>query len=157
MARRYWLMKTEPETFGLAELKESPDRTTCWDGVRNYQARNLLRDEVRAGDGVLFYHSRTKPPAVVAMARVVRGPYPDPTQFDRKSNYHDPRSDPDSPRWIAVDVRLERELPRPVTLPQMREAKGLEKMALLRRGNRLSVQPVRAAEWRIVRKLGGAG
>jgi predicted RNA-binding protein with PUA-like domain len=153
MARRYWLLKSDPETFGLADLQRSPGRTTGWDGVRNYQARNLLRDELRVGDGVLFYHSQEQPPAVVGLASVVRAGYPDPTQFDPRSKYHDPDSDPAAPRWYAVDVRLERALERPVTLPELREAPGLETMVLLRKGSRLSVQPVTAGEWAIVQRL----
>jgi len=153
MARRYWLLKSDPDDFGLPHLKKSPKRTTCWDGVRNYQARNLLRDELSVGDRVLFYHSRSKPPAVVATAKVVRAGYPDPTQFDRRSNYHDAKSDRDDPRWYAVDIQLERELARAVTLPELRETPGLEEMVLLKRG-RLSVQPVTPQEWKIVIALG---
>ena len=154
MGRSYWLMKSDPDTFGLPHLKRSPRKTTCWDGVRNYQARNLLRDEIEVGDGVLFYHSQVQPPAVVALARVVRAGYADPTQFDGRSKYHDPDSDRSDPRWYAVDIRLERELECEVTLPEMRETPGLEDMVLLRRGSRLSVQPVTADEWKIVQKLG---
>jgi predicted RNA-binding protein with PUA-like domain len=153
MPRHYWLMKSDPDTFGLRHLKKSPGRTTCWDGVRNYQARNLLRDEIRLGDGVLFYHSRVQPPAVVALARVVRAGYPDPTQFDRRSRYHDPAAERSDPRWYAVDIRLDSELQRPVTLPEMRATAGLEEMVLLRKGSRLSVQPVTAGEWKIVLRL----
>jgi len=157
MARRYWLMKSDPETFGIRELKRSPGQTTCWDGVRNYQARNLLRDDIGAGDGVLFYHSRSTPPAVMGTAKVVRAGYPDPTQFDGRSTYHDPKSDRSAPRWYAVDIRLEREFERPVTLPELREMPGLDGMVLLRKGSRLSVQPVTADEWKIVLKLGRRG
>ncbi len=153
MARRYWLLKSDPDEFGLEELENSPGQTTEWDGVRNYQARSFLRSEMRVGDGVLFYHSQSKPPAVVATAKVVRSGYPDPTQFDRRSKYHDPRSPDSNPRWYAVDIRLERKLARQVTLPEMRETPGLEEMALLRRG-RLSVQPVTADEWKIILRLG---
>jgi len=154
MVRRFWLMKTEPDVFGLWHLKKSPRKTTIWDGVRNYQARNLLRDKIRVGDGVLFYHSRINPPQIVATARVVRQGYPDPTQFDSREKYHDPKSNPDDPRWFAIDIRLDREFERPVTLPEMREMKGLEEMVLLHR-SRLSVQPVAAEEWRIILKKGG--
>jgi predicted RNA-binding protein with PUA-like domain len=154
MAGKFWLFKSDPEDFGLAHLKRCKDRTTLWDGVRNYQARNLLRDEIRNGDGVLFYHSQEKPPAVVALAKVVRAGYPDPTQFDRRSKYYDPRSSPDAPRWFAVDIRHERDLSRPVGLPEIRESPGLEKMVLVNR-SRLSVQPVTPEEWRIIVKLGG--
>jgi predicted RNA-binding protein with PUA-like domain len=124
-----------------------------WDGVRNYQARNYLRDDFREGDGVLFYHSQIQPPAVVATATVVRAGYPDPTQFDRRSPGFDPKARKDEPRWVAVDIRLDEELPRPVTLTEMREVEGLEEMVLLRKGSRLSVQPVTAAEWKIINRL----
>lgn len=153
MVRRYWLFKSDPDTFGLGHLEKSPNRKTIWDGVRNYQARNLLRDEVHVGDGVLFYHSQIKPPQVVAIAWVVRAGYPDPTQFDPKEKYYDAGSTRERPRWYAVDIRLERKLRRPVTLPEMRQAPGLEDMILLRR-SRLSVQPVTPAEWKIVLRLG---
>lgn len=156
MAKRYWLMKTEPDTFGIEHLEKLPERTTLWDGVRNYSARNLLRDEIRNGDGVLFYHSSTKVPAAVAVCRVVREGYPDPTQFDPESKYFDPKSDPDRPRWFCVDVRLERRLARPVTLKEMRDCPELAGMALLRRGQRLSVQPVTPDEWKVVLALAKA-
>ncbi len=156
MARRYWLLKSDPDTFGIAHLKKSPRQTTCWDGVRNYQARNLLRDEIKAGDRALFYHSQTKPPAVVGIARVVRSGYPDPTQFHPGSKYHDPGSKRSDPRWFAVEIQLEKEFDRPLTLPELRGTPGLEDMVLLRKGSRLSVQPVTADEWRIVSKLARA-
>ena len=152
--RRYWLFKSDPDTFGLADLERSPDQTTCWDGVRNYQARNMLRDEIRRGDGVLFYHSQIKPPSVVATARVVRAGYPDPTQFDPREPGHDAKSSPDDPRWYAVDIRLDRRLRRPVELPAMRDAAGLDEMVLLRKGSRLSIQPVTKEEWSIILRLG---
>ena len=150
MAQRYWLLKSDPETFGLAELARAPGRRTRWDGVRNFQARNLLRDELAVRDGALFYHSQAAPPAVVGIARVVRAGYPDPTQFDRKSSYYDPAAEPAEPRWYCVDIELERELERPVTLDELRERPELESMALLRRGNRLSVQPVSVSEWKAI-------
>jgi predicted RNA-binding protein with PUA-like domain len=153
MARSYWLLKSDPATFGLSHLKRSKNRTTCWDGVRNFQARNLLRDRLKVGDGVLFYHSQADPPAVVATAEVVRAGYPDPEQFRPSGRYYDPRSKRDEPRWYAVDIRLERELARPVTLPEIRETPGLEEMVLVNR-SRLSVQPVTAGEWRIILRLG---
>jgi predicted RNA-binding protein with PUA-like domain len=161
VAKRYWLVKSDPATFGLPELAASPERTTRWDGVRNYQARNHLRDDMQPGDGVLFYHSQSDPPAVVATAKVVRAGYPDPTQFDRKSPGHEPRARPDQPVWYAVDIQLDEVLERPVPLSEMRDEAGLRQMVLLRKGSRLSVQPVSAAEWRIVTALGsrrpGAG
>jgi predicted RNA-binding protein with PUA-like domain len=155
VAKRYWLMKSDPETFGIDDLERSPDRTTSWDGVRNFQARNLLRDEVRVGDEVLFYHSQSDPPAVVGTCRVVRAGYPDPTQFDRRSPGHDPDSTPDDPRWYAVDLRLERRLDRPVSLPSIRESPALRDMVLVRR-SRLSVQPVTAEEWKVVLRMARA-
>ncbi len=154
MARRYWLLKSDPETFSFEDLRRSPKGTTRWDGVRNYQARNYLRDEVREGDGILFYHSQAEK-AVVGTATVVRAAYPDPTQFDRKHPGHDPGSDPREPRWVAVDIAADRAFARAVSLDAMRAAPGLVGMALLRKGSRLSVLPVTAAEWRIVTRLGG--
>ncbi len=155
MPERYWLMKSDPDTYGLEHLQKEPRKTTCWDGVRNFTARNLLRDEVQKGDGVLFYHSQEKPPGVVAIARVVKAGYPDPSQFDPADKYHDARSDPDNPRWYAVDIKLEKVLPQRVDLPDMRENPKLAEMGLLRKGNRLSVQPVTRAEWKQVLKMGG--
>lgn len=154
MAARHWLVKSDPETFSFTDLERSPKGATCWDGVRNYQARNYLRDDLRSGDEVLFYHSQEEK-AVVGTARVTRGGYPDATQFDRKAKGYDPDSDPDAPTWYAVDLRFARRFPRPVALAEMRTTHGLEKMVLLRKGSRLSVQPVTAAEFEIVRKLGG--
>jgi predicted RNA-binding protein with PUA-like domain len=154
MPRRYWLLKSEPETFSIDDLAASPDRTTVWDGVRNYQARNRLRDQVKKGDGVLFYHSSTAEPAVMGTARVVRAGYPDPTQFVRKGEYHDPKADRENPRWYAVDIRLDRAFAVPVPLRELRAVKELEGMELLRRGSRLSVQAVTAAEWKVVLGLG---
>jgi predicted RNA-binding protein with PUA-like domain len=152
--RRYWLFKSDPETFGLEDLERSPGQETCWDGVRNYQARNLLRDKIRVGDGVLFYHSRVTPPAVVATAKVVRKGYPDPTQFDARATGYDPRSTPEEPRWYAVDIRLEKKLRTPVELPEMRRVPALEDMVLLRKGSRLSIQPVTKEEWSMILRLG---
>ena len=153
MAKRYWLFKSDPDAFGLPDLAASPDQTTLWDGVRNYQARNLLRDEVQLNDGVLFYHSQQKPPAVVATARVVRGSYPDPTQFDSEARYYDAKSQPSNPRWFVVDIKLEKVFKREVTLPEMREIPELAEMVLLT-NSRLSVQPVTAAEWRVILRRG---
>jgi predicted RNA-binding protein with PUA-like domain len=153
MAGRFWLLKSDPDTFSFADLERSPRRTTCWDGVRNYQARNYLRDEIREGDDVLFYHSQ-EDKAVVGTATVASAGYPDPTQFDPASKGHDPDSDRSDPTWYAVDLRFERRFAHPVTLGQMRETPGLEEMVLLRKGSRLSVQPVTASEWKIVEALG---
>ncbi|MDH3626966.1 MAG: EVE domain-containing protein [Acidobacteriota bacterium] len=153
MATRFWLFKSDPDEFGLSHLMKCPEQTTLWDGVRNYQARNYMR-EMKSGDGVLFYHSQTKPPAVVAIAKVVREAYPDPTQFDPLSKYHDAKSSRDEPRWSVVDIRLESALDRAVTLPEMREEPALTDMELLRKGSRLSIQPVRSAEWKRIRAMG---
>ena len=151
----YWLLKTEPETFGIADLERAPKRTASWDGVRNYQARNFLRDDVKAGDGALLYYSSCAEPGVVALLRVTRAGYPDPTAFDRKNKHFDPKSKPDAPRWYMIDVQLERKLRRAITLAELRtHADGaLKNMRLLMPGNRLSVMPVSAAEWRYLLKL----
>src|SRR5688572_20845933 len=112
MPRRYWLMKSEPEVFSIQHLARAPKKTTFWEGVRNYQARNLLRDQVQVGDGVLFYHSNADPPGVAGTATVARAGYPDPAQFDARSDYHDPQATPDAPRWYAVDIKLDEIFPR---------------------------------------------
>ena len=156
MAKKYWLMKSDPDTYGWGDLEREPGRTTCWDGVRNYQARNLLRDEIQAGDEVLFYHSQTDK-AVIGTARVLRSGYPDPTQFRPKEKGYDPAASREKPRWYAVDIQATGKLETPVALRRMREIKGLEDMMLLRKGNRLSVQPVTAREWRLILKEGGRG
>ena len=147
---RHWLVKSEPETFSWNDLWKAPRRTTGWDGVRNYQARNMLRDEMKKGDLVFFYHSSTDPNAIVGICEVAREGYPDPSQFDRASKYFDPKSDPDEPRWYMVDLRARERLVRPVTLAELRGAPGLEGMTLLKKGSRLSVQPVTPDEWNAV-------
>lgn len=152
---RYWLFKSEPDAFSFDDLLASPKQTTLWDGVRNYQARNLLRDDVQVGDGVLYYHSSCQPPHVAGIAEVVRAGYPDPTQFDAGSRYHDPGSDPEDPRWFCVDVKAVRGLEEPLPLATLKSDPRLADMMLCRRGARLSVQPVTAVEWRRVRTLAG--
>jgi predicted RNA-binding protein with PUA-like domain len=147
-------MKSEPDVFSIEDLAKAKSQTTGWDGVRNYQARNLLRDEIAVGDGVLFYHSSVDPPAVAGLARVVRAGYPDPTQFDPKSDYYDKDSPRDAPRWFSVDIAFDRKLTRPVTLPELRGEAALADMVLLRRGSRLSVQPVTPAEWKRIVAMG---
>ena len=151
--RQYWLMKSEPGAYSIDDLER--DGTTYWDGVRNYQARNLMRDRMRIGDGVLYYHSNAKPTAVAGLAHVCSASYPDPTQFDPNDPHYDPKSDPENPRWYLVDIEFERKFDEPVTLAELRQRPDLEGMALLRRGQRLSVQPVTAREWRIVCQMGG--
>ncbi len=143
---RYWLMKTEPTEFSLADLKRRPGQTGGWDGVRNYQARNNLR-EMRLGDRVLFYHSSVKVPAAVGTATVGREAYPDASAWDKKSDCHDPKSKSDTPLWVMVDVKFEAEFPRPVTLPEMRAMPALQDMFLVVKGMRLSVQPVTPEEF----------
>jgi predicted RNA-binding protein with PUA-like domain len=152
---RHWLLKSEPEVFSFDDLWRAAKRTTSWGGVRNYQARNLLRDELARGDLVLFYHSSTEPSGVAGLARVARAGYPDPSQFEPGDPGHDPKSTRAAPRWFAVDVQALARLPRLVPLAELRAEPRLGGMALLQRGSRLSVQPVRPSEWRIVLSLGG--
>ncbi len=151
---RHWLLKTEPSVFSFDDLLEAPGRTTGWDGVRNFQARNFLRDAMKKGDRVLVYHSNAEPPAVVGIAEVVREGYPDPTQFDPRDGHYDEGSKRDDPRWYQVDVRAVRKLPRAVTLDEIRREKALAKMALVQRGQRLSVQPLTPGEFERVVKMG---
>ena len=148
--RRYWLMKSEPDTFSIDDLERV--RTEPWNGVRNYQARNYMRDGMKVGDGVLFYHSNTAVPGIAGLATIASEAYPDPTQFDPKSDYHDPKSTREDPRWLLVDVAFERQLKRVITLDEIKaraDALG-EDFALIRRGNRLSVLPVTAAQWKLL-------
>jgi predicted RNA-binding protein with PUA-like domain len=144
---RYWLMKSEPDAYSIDDLER--DGTEHWDGIRNYQARNLMRDEMHIGDRVLFYHSNAKPPGVVGIAEVASGPYPDHTQFDPDETYYDPKSDPANPRWIMVDVTYVETLPRIVSLHEIKEYPELADMVLVNR-SRLSVQPVTKAEYEFI-------
>ena len=150
---KYWLMKTEPTTYSIEDLEKESNQTTCWEGVRNYQARNLLRDDIQEGDRVLFYHSACKEPAVVGTAVVSRPGYPDSHAFDKRSKYYDAKSDPDNPRWYMVDVKLEQKFDTPVSLASMREKASLKEMTLLQKGSRLSVQPVKKKEFDTVLKM----
>ncbi len=154
MPQQFWLFKSEPDVFSLRDLQTSPKKTTCWDGVRNYQARNLLRDKMRIGDGVLYYHSRIEPMTVAGTATIVHAGYPDPSQFNAKHKYFDADSPPDAPRWYAVDLRYASTFATPVTRDALRQVPTLEDMMLLRRGSRLSVQPVTASQWRTICALG---
>ncbi len=151
---RYWLMKSEPSAFSIQVLQAVRNRTTCWDGVRNFKARNFMR-AMKKGDRVLFYHSNANPPAVMGVTEVVKEAYPDDTAFDPKDIHYDPKSTPEKPLWDMVDIRLVRVFPRPVPLDRLRQEAGLKRMELLRKGSRLSVQPVRPEEWTIVLKLAG--
>ena len=145
---RYWLMKSEPDAFSIDDLARA--KTEPWTGVRNYQARNFMRDGMRPGDGVLFYHSSCAEPGIVGIAEVASDAYPDPTQFDRKSHYHDPRSSPEEPRWMLVDVAFKRKLARTITLTELKQQPRLDGFMLLQRGNRLSVLPVTASQWNTI-------
>ena len=147
----YWLMKSEPDAYSIDDLKR--DRKEPWDGIRNYQARNFMRDDMRVGDEVLFYHSNCKEPGVVGLAKVASAAYPDPTQFDPDSKYCDPKSDPDDPRWLLVDVAYKRKLKRTIPLRELKAHPGLDGMLLTRRGNRLSVMPVDDAHRDIILSL----
>lgn len=141
----YWLMKSEPDVFSIDDLASAGREK--WDGIRNYQARNMMRDDMKVGDEILFYHSSCKEPGVTGIARVASAPYADPTQFDRKSRYFDAKSDARNPRWILVDVEFVRKLSRTISLAEIKADKKLESMILNRRGNRLSIMPVEKKHW----------
>ena len=144
----HWLMKSEPDTFSIDDLKARGSEP--WDGVRNYQARNFMRDGMRVGDGVFFYHSNCAEPGIVGLAKVASEAYPDPSQFDPKSDYFDPGASRDNPRWMLVDVAFVRKLRRTITLKELQALPSLTEMALVRKGNRLSVMPVTATEWKTI-------
>jgi predicted RNA-binding protein with PUA-like domain len=147
----YWLMKSEPDEFSIDDLVRAPRQTTPWFGVRNYQARNYMRDHMRVGDGVLFYHSSCEIPGIAGLARVASAPHPDESQFDRKSEYFDPKSRREEPRWMLVDVKLEKKT-RVMPLDEMRGYPELADMVTLKRGNRLSITPVTEREWKFILK-----
>ncbi len=152
MAKRYWLMKSEPETYSIDDLER--DGTTPWEGIRNYQARNYMRDDMKVGDGVLFYHSNAKPPGAIGIGKVTRTAYPDHFAFDKKSNYYDAKSDPENPRWVMVDVSYVSTFKRIVSLAELKEIPELSEMLVIRKGMRLSVQPVEKDDFALVKKLG---
>ena len=147
---KYWLLKSEPDVFSLEDLKKCPNQTEPWDGIRNYQARNLMRDEMQVGDQAFFYHSRQAEPAIVGTVKVVREAYPDHTSWDPSSKYFDEKSSAENPRWLMVDVQFESEFSRPVTLKELRSVPELKEMFLLRKGTRLSVQPVTEEEFQLI-------
>jgi predicted RNA-binding protein with PUA-like domain len=151
--KRHWLMKSEEDVYSIDDLER--DGKTRWVGVRNYEARNLMRDEMAPGDQILYYHSRAKPPGVVGLARVASEPYPDPTQFDSESPYYDEKATQEEPRWFLVDVEFVERFPRRVPLREIKEREELDEMALVRR-MRLSVQPVRPAEFELIREMAGS-
>ncbi len=152
----YWLFKSEPDCFSFADLCAAPGRSTGWDGVRNFQARNFLRDEIKVGDGVLYYHSSADPPAIAGLAEVVEAGHPDPTAFDPSADHYDPKSRPESPTWFQVSILRPSAAIEPVlALPRLREVTALANMELLRKGSRLSIQPVSDEEWLAVLELAG--
>jgi predicted RNA-binding protein with PUA-like domain len=154
MSKKYWLLKSEPLTFSIDDLADAPDQTTCWEGVRNYQARNMLRDEIAEADRVLYYHSACADPACVGTAVVVRSGYPDHHAWDPKHPYFDPKCSPDKPTWFMIDIRLESRFDHPVTLAAIRQQPSLAEMPLLRKGSRLSVQPVTKSQFDRIVQLG---
>ena len=154
MPKKYWLFKSEPDVFSWDDLVKAKNRTTTWEGIRNYQARNLLRDECKLGDQVFFYHSRVKTPAIVGIAEVVKEAYPDPEQFDPKSKYYDKTADPSDPRWLMVDVQATKAFRDPVELPVLKETPELDGLMVIKRGARLSVQPVASEHWRVISRMG---
>jgi len=152
--RRFWLFKSEPSAWSFSDLMAEPDQTAEWDGVRNYQVRNFMRDDMKSGDGVLFYHSSAKPLAVVGTARIVKEAYPDSTSWDPADKHYDAKTSPDNPTWLMVDIQGEKEFKRPVTLDEIKQNPKLQDMLLVRRGMRLSIQPVTKEEWDEVVSLG---
>ena len=151
--KRYWLFKSEPDCYSMDHLAALPQKTDSWDGVRNYQARNFLRDDIKKGDGVLFYYSSTSPVGVAGICEVVRAGYPDTTALDPKEMHYDPKASEENPIWYMVDVKFVRKFPRLVLLAELKKTPGLESMMVTQRGSRLSIQPVTKDEWDIVLKL----
>ena len=146
----YWLMKSEPDVFGIDDLANQPKKTEHWDGVRNYQARNMMRDEMKKGDQVFFYHSNCKEPGIVGIARIVKEGYPDFTAFDPQEKYYDAKSDPDNPRWYMVNVQYQRKTKRVIPLAELKTHRELEDCPLVRKGNRLSITPVTEDQWEFI-------
>jgi predicted RNA-binding protein with PUA-like domain len=149
----YWLMKSEPETFGIDDLKKRPKQTEPWDGVRNYQARNMLRDRMKVGDQAFFYHSNCDVPAIVGIMEIVKAGYPDTSAFDPSDPHFDPKSDPKNPRWYRVDVRFVRQFKHIITLAELKSHQALAELPLVQRGNRLSVMPVTPQQWKFILSL----
>ncbi|MGK9369246.1 EVE domain-containing protein [Melioribacter sp. Ez-97] len=151
---KYWLVKSEPDVFSIDDLAKSKNQTTYWDGVRNYQARNYMRDEMKKGDKVIFYHSNTKPPAAVGVCEVVKEGYPDFTAFDPDDKHYDPKSKKENPAWYMVDIKLVKKFPKAVTLDEIKQNPKLKNMKLVQRGNRLSVMPVTKEEFDVIVRMG---
>jgi predicted RNA-binding protein with PUA-like domain len=154
MAKKYWLFKSEPGSYSIDDLEKEKNKTTFWDGVRNYQARNFMRDEMKIGDKVLFYHSNADPNAVVGECEIVKEAYPDFTAFDPDSKHYDPKSKKDNPAWMMVDIKFIKKFKRPVTLAEIKENDKLQNMRLVQRGNRLSVFPVEYDEYKEIVRIG---
>ncbi len=155
MTKRHWLMKTEPDAFSIQDLQKRPGKKEHWDGVRNYQARNSMRDDMKVGDDVLFYHSSCQPAGIVGLASIAKAGYPDPSALNPESKYYDPKATLEKNVWVMVDVKFVRQFPQILTLDILRQVPGLEKMVLLKKGMRLSIQPVSPEEFAIIMKLVG--
>jgi len=153
MAKKYWLFKSEPSSFSIADLEKATNRTTCWDGVRNYQARNFLSKQIAVGDQVFFYHSNADPAAIVGIAQITKAGYPDPSAFNSKSPYFDEKSDPINPTWYCVDIKHVKTFSKPVSLTELKSNLKLKNMVLLQKGSRLSIQPVSESEWKEIIKI----
>ena len=152
---KYWLMKSDPDVYGIDHLRAEKRKTAHWDGIRNYQARNFMRDEMKKGDLAFFYHSNCEEPAIVGLMEIVREAYPDYTAFVANEKYFDAKSDPDNPRWVMVDVRFKKKFKKPVSLKALKEERLLAQMRLVQRGDRLSILPVAAKEWKHILKMAG--
>jgi len=150
---KYWLMKSEPLTYSIDHLIAEPKKTEHWDGIRNYQARNMMRDDMKKGDLVFFYHSNCKIPGIVGIMEIVTEAYPDFTALDPESNYHDPKSTNENPRWCMVDVKFKEKFKDTISLEQLRNINGLKDMLILRKGNRLSITPLTEKEWKLINKI----
>jgi len=155
-SRKYWLFKSEADCYSIDDLSREKNRTTFWDGVRNYQARNMLRDDVQVGDKVFFYHSNCDPLEIAGICEVVRKGYPDHTAFDKNEKHYDPKSRPEEPTWFMVDIQLLKKFPRPVTRDELKQSPELAEMMVLKKGSRLSIQPVTPEEWKAVLELAEA-
>ena len=153
MTKHYWVMKTEPSEFSIDDLKQRPKQTERWDGVRNYQVRNMMRDEMKNGDEVFIYHSSCEVPGIVGVAKIVREGYPDTTAFDPEHHHYDPKSKADNPTWLMVDVKFVRKLKRTITLRELKDRPALDGLALIRKGNRLSVNQVSEPQWKFILSL----
>jgi len=150
---QHWLFKSEPTTFGIDDLKNRPKQTSPWDGVRNYQARNMLRDDIKPGDLAFFYHSNCTPPGIVGIMKVVKAGYPDSTSWDSKSDHYDPKSSPDHPIWYMVDIQFVEKFPQIISLDEIKQQPKLQNMVIARKGNRLSITPITKEEWNTIVKL----